>query len=179
MHTVNGKKFDGNIGEVILLNTIEEWKIENRTAAPAPPIDHPFHIHINPFQITEIFSPNDTVPNPTPGGKPLPKYVFYDNNLAAGQCYLNPNDPASWSAPSTPNSPSSWGPSCPPVKVPAPRIWWDVFPIPSGLGATDQSGNPINGPDGKQIIAPGLLQDAQPLRRLRRHLRAALPHPRA
>ena len=39
--------------------------------------------------------------------------------------------------------------------MPAPRIWWDVFPIPSGLGATDQGGNPINGPDGKQIIAAG------------------------
>jgi FtsP/CotA-like multicopper oxidase with cupredoxin domain len=146
MHTVNGKRFDGNVGEVILLNTVEEWKIENRTAAPAPPIDHPFHIHINPFQITEIFSPNDTVPNPTAGGTPLPKYVFYNNNLAAGQCYLNPNDPSSWS--------SGTG-SCAPTKVPQPRIWWDVFPIPSGLGATDQNNNPINGPDGKQIIVPG------------------------
>jgi FtsP/CotA-like multicopper oxidase with cupredoxin domain len=142
MHTVNGKKFDGNVGEVVLLNTVEEWTVLNKTAAPAPPIDHPFHIHINPFQITQIFSPNDTVPNPA-GGNPLPKYVFYNTNLQSGQCYLNPNDPGSWKT------------SCPPTTVPAPRIWWDVFPIPAGLAATDQNGNPIKGPDGKQIVVPG------------------------
>jgi FtsP/CotA-like multicopper oxidase with cupredoxin domain len=152
MHMIDGKRFEGNVGEVVLLNTVEEWKIQNRTVGP--PIDHPFHIHINPFQITEVFSPAATIPNPA-GGNPLPKYVFYNTNLQPGQCYLNPNDPASWNAPSTPNSPSSWGPSCPPTAVPAPRIWWDVFPIPTGLGATDQNNNPINGPDGKQIVVPG------------------------
>jgi FtsP/CotA-like multicopper oxidase with cupredoxin domain len=36
-----------------------------------------------------------------------------------------------------------------------PLIWWDVFPIPSGIKATDAQGNPINGPDGKQIGVPG------------------------
>jgi FtsP/CotA-like multicopper oxidase with cupredoxin domain len=154
MHTIDGRKFEGNVGEVVLLNTVEEWKLQNRSMGRRQ-IDHPFHIHINPFQITEIFSPNDTVPNPTAGGNPLPKYVFYNTNLAPGQCYLNPNDTASWNAPSTPNSSSSWGPTCPPTAVPAPRIWWDVFPIPSGIGATDQGGNTINGPDGKQIVVPG------------------------
>ena len=31
VHTIDGEKFDGNIGQVVLLNKVEEWKIENRT----------------------------------------------------------------------------------------------------------------------------------------------------
>ena len=91
VHTIDGKRFEGNIGQVVLLNTVEEWKIENRTTAATAPgvIDHPFHIHINPFQIVEVFSPTDTIPNPA-GGNPLPKYVFYNSNLQPGQCYLDP-----------------------------------------------------------------------------------------
>ena len=27
-------------------------------------IDHPFHIHINPFQITEVFDPNEGLVDP-------------------------------------------------------------------------------------------------------------------
>ena len=56
-HTVDGRKFDGNIGAVVLLNAVEEWKIVNRTFGP--PIAHPFHIHVNPFQVTEVFDPNE------------------------------------------------------------------------------------------------------------------------
>jgi hypothetical protein len=29
--------------------------------------DHPFHIHINPFQITEVFDPNENLVNPETG----------------------------------------------------------------------------------------------------------------
>ena len=48
-------------------------------------IDHPFHIHINPFQITELFDPNENMTDPRTGqlighlvnGKtvPIPQYV--------------------------------------------------------------------------------------------------------
>ena len=68
-------KFDGNVGQVVLLNTVEEWKIVNRTVNGGGPerrcvvttdppgvVDHPFHIHINPFQITEVFDPNEVLP---------------------------------------------------------------------------------------------------------------------
>ena len=55
-HTIDGKQFDGEVGEVVLLNTVEEWKVSNATYGP--PISHPFHIHINPFQVTEVFDPN-------------------------------------------------------------------------------------------------------------------------
>jgi FtsP/CotA-like multicopper oxidase with cupredoxin domain len=55
-HTINGIKFSGEVGALVLLNQTEEWKIEN--ASYNPKIAHPFHIHINPFQITEEFEPN-------------------------------------------------------------------------------------------------------------------------
>jgi FtsP/CotA-like multicopper oxidase with cupredoxin domain len=127
-HTINGKKFDNYQNpQEVLLNTVEEWTITNAT----PSISHPFHIHINPFQLVEIFNPNDdTVPNPnTAPGQPatLPKYVFTDQGLAPGQCYLNPNDKTTWRP-------------CTPSATPTPRVWYDVFPIPAGIRA------PNNGP---------------------------------
>ena len=39
------------------LNALEDWVLENDTI-----VAHPFHIHINPFQVIEIDTP--TVPNP-------------------------------------------------------------------------------------------------------------------
>ena len=58
--TIDGKKFDGEVGAVVLLNRAEEWKVVNETYPPATgnQVSHPFHIHINPFQVTEIFDPN-------------------------------------------------------------------------------------------------------------------------
>jgi FtsP/CotA-like multicopper oxidase with cupredoxin domain len=115
-HTINGQPFNGEVGEVMLLNTAEEWTIRNATAGP--PIDHPFHIHINPFQVTEVFDPNETIIDPATK-KAVNKYVFdpADKALAA-QCVLDPNDPDTWK---------------PCVKNREPyRVWWDVFPIPTG-----------------------------------------------
>ncbi len=40
------------------LGTIEEWKISNTTNGG---IDDPFHIHLNPFQLVEVFDPNQPV----------------------------------------------------------------------------------------------------------------------
>jgi FtsP/CotA-like multicopper oxidase with cupredoxin domain len=141
-HTINGKKFDG-LGnpEKVLLNTVEEWTITNASSE----ISHPFHIHVNPFQITEVFNPNATI---TVEGKTIPQYVTYPDNLKPGQCYLDPNDKSKWK-PCTPPSPS-----------PMPRVWWDVFPIPSGLPATNEKGDKILGPPGpdgerSQIIVAG------------------------
>jgi len=67
--TIDGKKFDGELGVVVALNRAEEWKLVNETYPPANSnwISHPFHIHINPFQVTEIFDPNDMLPNPADG----------------------------------------------------------------------------------------------------------------
>jgi FtsP/CotA-like multicopper oxidase with cupredoxin domain len=59
-HTINGKKFDGEVGAIALLNTADEWKITNATYVPNQ-ISHPFHIHINPFQVSELFDPNAVI----------------------------------------------------------------------------------------------------------------------
>ena len=37
----------------MLLDTAEEWTVYNETT-----VAHPFHIHVNPFQIVEVFDPN-------------------------------------------------------------------------------------------------------------------------
>jgi FtsP/CotA-like multicopper oxidase with cupredoxin domain len=64
-----------------MLNRAEEWKIENTTAKTVGPgiIDHPFHIHVNPFQITEVFQPN------------------LENTRNPDQpCYVDPLNPLTW-----------------------------------------------------------------------------------
>jgi FtsP/CotA-like multicopper oxidase with cupredoxin domain len=54
--TINDKKFEeGIVNEIMLLGTEQEWTIENWS--DAGDVRHPFHIHVNPFQIVEIFDP--------------------------------------------------------------------------------------------------------------------------
>jgi FtsP/CotA-like multicopper oxidase with cupredoxin domain len=160
MHTIDGKKFDGEVGAVVLLNQAEEWKIVNQTYGP--PIAHPFHIHINPFQIAEVFDPNQALIDPQTGQPPIDpktgkpyidpqtnkvavKYAFHQDNLAPGQCYLDPNNAASWK-PCDPPPPDKDG-----------RIWWDVFPIPSGYAPTTdaQGNNPLLNAKGQPVQVPG------------------------
>jgi FtsP/CotA-like multicopper oxidase with cupredoxin domain len=133
IHLIDGKQFDGEVGAVVLMNKVEEWKITNVT----PGISHPFHIHINPFQVTEVFSPNDTLANGSP------RYVTDKTGIQPGQCFLDPADPDTWK-PCGGSGPSSKN-----------AIWWDVFPIPSGLPATKADGSPINDADNVQIVIPG------------------------
>src|SRR3954447_6870161 len=56
-HTINGEQFHGEVGEHVALNKVEQWKIVNASYGGTK-IAHPFHIHINPFQIIEEFEPN-------------------------------------------------------------------------------------------------------------------------
>jgi FtsP/CotA-like multicopper oxidase with cupredoxin domain len=127
-HTINGKKFDGEVGVLVQLNRVEEWKIKNETFGPA--ISHPFHIHINPFQVVEVFDPNETLTGKDGkpvlvGNKPVNKYVFQGGvKLLPGQCYLDPF-----------GNPEDWKP-CGPTPLNRNGIWWDVFPIPSGKKVT-------------------------------------------
>ena len=68
-HTINNVQFEDSKGEAnvhVTLGAAEEWTIENTTNAPGP-IDHPLHIHINPYQITEVFDPNENLVNPETG----------------------------------------------------------------------------------------------------------------
>lgn len=136
-HLIDGRKFDGNVGEVVLLNTVEEWTIENRTSAASPsgPINHPFHIHINPFQIVEVFDPLEKfAPNPANPGTTINRYVLTGTTPQPGQCVLDPKDEKTWK---------------PCVQFPQKDlIWWDVFPIPSGLSVPASPNNPA-------VIIPG------------------------
>jgi FtsP/CotA-like multicopper oxidase with cupredoxin domain len=70
-HTINYEKFNGNVGASVTLNKVEEWKIVNATYPPAAnnQISHPFHIHINPFQIFEFFDPNQVLSTQPGAGK--------------------------------------------------------------------------------------------------------------
>jgi FtsP/CotA-like multicopper oxidase with cupredoxin domain len=63
---IDGKQFaEGRVDQTMMKDTIEEWKVVNTSGNS---IMHPFHIHINPFQITEYYDPSD----PTTNKDPLP-----------------------------------------------------------------------------------------------------------
>ena len=96
--TIDGISFeDGVVNQAMLLNTAEEWTIKNE----ADDKSHPFHIHINPFQITTLFEPNA----PEAKDKTNP-------------CYVDPNNPDTWKP-------------CATRQPAAPWIWWDTFAIPT------------------------------------------------
>jgi FtsP/CotA-like multicopper oxidase with cupredoxin domain len=47
---IDGKRFDPDrIDQVCELGAVEEWTVHNPTGLP-----HPFHIHVNPFQVTHV-----------------------------------------------------------------------------------------------------------------------------
>ncbi len=179
-HMIDGKLFDGELGAVVELNRAEEWKIVNESYAPTA-ISHPFHIHINPFQLTEIFDPNKVIATegagtvsvtekqPTVTGTDtfflkdfregdsiwignqlagvvskvtdnttmtltgdaaatitgskysvvITQYTIDKATARAGQCYLDPDQENTW-VPCVDKEPLEQ------------RVWWDVFPIPSG-----------------------------------------------
>jgi FtsP/CotA-like multicopper oxidase with cupredoxin domain len=74
--TIDNKQFDPEvIDQTMDLDTAEEWMVENTTG-----IVHPFHIHINPFQVIEIFDPNGSLGPRTPTPVKLPPpWVWWDN----------------------------------------------------------------------------------------------------
>jgi FtsP/CotA-like multicopper oxidase with cupredoxin domain len=59
---INGKAFDENrVDETVELGAIEEWTVYNDSG-----LMHPFHIHINPFQLTHV------------NGQPVDEPGYYD-----------------------------------------------------------------------------------------------------
>jgi FtsP/CotA-like multicopper oxidase with cupredoxin domain len=55
---IDGKQFEQNgpvIDQCMELGSTEDWVLENHTTVP-----HPFHIHINPFQVMRIEAPAAT-----------------------------------------------------------------------------------------------------------------------
>jgi FtsP/CotA-like multicopper oxidase with cupredoxin domain len=73
-HTIDGKQFnEGMVDQTMQLGATEEWTLFNDNATGAP---HPFHIHINPFQVVEMKDPNQN------GGAVvrLPRpWIWWDN----------------------------------------------------------------------------------------------------
>ncbi len=52
---IDGEQFqEGEIDQIMLLGNAEEWKVVNTSLVG---VTHPFHIHINPFQVTEVYDP--------------------------------------------------------------------------------------------------------------------------
>jgi L-ascorbate oxidase len=52
---VDGKSYDPDrIDRTLQLGSADEWTL---TAGTSPPAGHPFHIHVNPFQIMSILNP--------------------------------------------------------------------------------------------------------------------------
>ena len=97
--SINGQQFrDGHINQTMVLNTVEEWTVSNMDNDK----EHPFHIHINPFQIFEVFSPQSA--DTQPGGK----------------CPVDPTDPTTW---------KPYG-KCANTKK-SNFVWWDTFAIPA------------------------------------------------
>jgi FtsP/CotA-like multicopper oxidase with cupredoxin domain len=131
-HTIDGKKFaeDPADTKTVTLNTVEEWQIENATARPN--ISHPFHIHVNPFQIVEVFDPNQKV---VVNGKTVAKYVTGTPDDKNVQCQINPTDQLTWVDCHNPLADDT-----------PPRVWWDVFPIPSANAAITVNANGYQGP---------------------------------
>jgi FtsP/CotA-like multicopper oxidase with cupredoxin domain len=85
---INGKQFnDHDFNQSMLLNSSEEWKVSNLDSTK----EHPFHIHINPFQIVEVFQPQSAAAkDPT------------------NPCYADPNKPETWKACNSPQKDFVW-----------------------------------------------------------------------
>jgi FtsP/CotA-like multicopper oxidase with cupredoxin domain len=164
-HTINDVQFEDSRGKAnvnVLLDDVEEWTIKNRTSAPGP-IDHPFHIHINPYQITEVFDPNENLVNPETGTL-LTQLQATDENgqtkiMTEDECdKLNDGthcetipvpryvtDKAKLSDPQNPfrtrqcfldpANENTWSVAgaCGPHPPRSNLIWWDTFAIPSAF----------------------------------------------
>jgi FtsP/CotA-like multicopper oxidase with cupredoxin domain len=158
----------------LVLGAVEEWTIKNTTLAanptiPGPPnfnIDHPLHIHINPFQVTEFFDPNEKLTDPSTGKlmgvlvnvtengrsvtrtKPLPRYIMKGEAKSdPRQCELDPDDKLTWRE----GGMVRGGPCA----VQARSVWWDVMAIPSARPLLSKDGTPVLNKDGTPAIIPG------------------------
>jgi FtsP/CotA-like multicopper oxidase with cupredoxin domain len=157
-HTINDIQFGHSHARLdILLGKVEEWIIKNSTNPDelTTPIDHPLHIHINPFQVTEIFDPNENLVDAAGRlegvvrdgtTQAVKRYVTTKEELtdpanpfANRQCYIDPMNPATWSVAGARSLSGPCEPQDPPETQ---KIWRDVFAIPS---ARSTDGGPIPG----------------------------------
>jgi FtsP/CotA-like multicopper oxidase with cupredoxin domain len=151
-HKINDIKFEeGHAHVKVLMDTIEEWVIENKTVGNT--IDHPFHIHINPFQLVEVFDPNETFFSDKTKSL-LRRYETIKDEIVDSeeQCFLDPADQSTWK-------------QCKPKKD--KFIWHDVYAIPSGINKhktnplgknKDKDDTDLLDAGGRPVIIPGFFR---------------------
>ncbi len=108
---INGKQFsDSKINQTMQLNAVEEWTVSNLDGGQFGK-EHPFHIHINPFQIVEVFKPND----------PETFNEYLADGKTKNPCWVDPLNPKTWRQCHRPEK---------------HFVWWDTFAIPISRSAT-------------------------------------------
>jgi FtsP/CotA-like multicopper oxidase with cupredoxin domain len=56
-YEIDGKPYDPDrIDHTLALGGVDEWTLRTWNT---PPVGHPFHIHVNPFQVVKILDPDD------------------------------------------------------------------------------------------------------------------------
>jgi FtsP/CotA-like multicopper oxidase with cupredoxin domain len=59
---IDGQPYDGNrVDRTLKLGGVDEWTLKSNLAS------HPFHIHVNPFQVVKIIAPDGTTDVSAPG----------------------------------------------------------------------------------------------------------------
>ena len=59
---IDGQPYDGNrIDRTLMLGGVDEWTLKSNF------VSHPFHIHVNPFQIVKIIAPDGKTDVSAPG----------------------------------------------------------------------------------------------------------------
>ena len=116
-YMIDGKQFGEHYyDQTMELGAAEEWLIEYGTT-----VAHPFHIHVNPFQVVETMDPN-TVENGSPVIPPS-KYGIFQNPTPG-----NHAERTALIAKCTKRDPTPW------------IVWWDNRAIPGALAQKQASG---------------------------------------
>jgi FtsP/CotA-like multicopper oxidase with cupredoxin domain len=173
-HTINDIQFDeGHAHLKIVLDATEEWTVKNTTNKEPglgpnnSRIDHPLHIHINPFQVTEFFDPNEILVDDAgqavlgDDGKPMWRYfITGEGTPDKRQCELDPKDPQTWrEGGKIKEDGNAANDACVKQKEKKQKeknlVWWDVFAIPGGRVPKDGNGDPLKDAAEQPIVIPG------------------------
>ena len=91
---IDGKRFDPErVDQFVALDTVEEWTVVNDS-----PLVHPFHIHVNPFQLTHVngspwTSPATGTPSPSPRSAAGSRSAPCSRTSRAGPCSTATSSP--------------------------------------------------------------------------------------
>jgi FtsP/CotA-like multicopper oxidase with cupredoxin domain/peroxiredoxin len=57
LFTIDKKSFDMETARTLKLNDVDEWTLRSINDVAGGLVTHPFHIHVNPFEVTSIMAP--------------------------------------------------------------------------------------------------------------------------